>query len=133
MSASSVDGYSHCIRGFTACVSYGWTKTSYMLQGALLFMPIPGLEELGVGSKIAEAAYKSQKLGVASKLFGSKALNGGIAESGRLNTGNIVRIGWGQAERGKDKIFRIAIGAGQGIKRAATKIHFHITIFRFRL
>jgi hypothetical protein len=71
-------------------------------------------------------------LGVKSKLLGSKALNGGKASSGKLNSKNLVRMGWGQGKGNRGKILRIAIGAGKGTKRAASKIHIHITLLRFR-
>lgn len=84
-------------------------------------------------SAIGRAVYNSKTFGVASKQFGSKSLNGGVSASGKLNANSITRIGWGKGAVGtKDKIFRIAIGAGRGVTRAESRFHIHITLLRYR-
>jgi len=82
--------------------------------------------------KIAKTIYKSEKFGVASSKFGSKALNGGVRESGSLNKNDIIRIGWGQGRQKSTKIFRIAFGKGESKNKKASKIHGHITLFRYK-
>jgi hypothetical protein len=94
---------------------------------------IPGGGEFK-GISVGEGIYKSSRVGVKSALFGSKELNGGVRASGKLNSNNYLRFGWGQGAKGtKDKVFRVAIGAGKGVKGAASKLlHVHVNILRYR-
>ena len=92
----------------------------------------PGGIETKAASKAAGALYNSERFGTKSPFIGSKLLNGGRAPSGSMNSNNTLRLGWGQGSPRNTKILRIAVGVGQGTKRVASKIHFHITLLKYK-